>query len=119
MQQDAEECWTQIVSSLNQANIPIPNQDSSLSSDSETTSSLTSGSFIDRYMTGEFTSTLKCIEAPEEEEVVMKENFTKLNCHISIRINYMQNGIMEALDERIEKNSPTLGRMANYSKLHV
>jgi hypothetical protein len=53
MQQDAEECWTQIVSSLKQANIPIPNQDSSLSSEGEATL----GSFIDRYMTGEFTST--------------------------------------------------------------
>ncbi|GBB90513.1 hypothetical protein RclHR1_01750012 [Rhizophagus clarus] len=112
MQQDAEECWTQIVFSLNQANIPIPNRDSSLSSDGE----ITSGSFIDRYMTGEFTSTLKCEEAPEEEATVIKEKFTKLNCHISVTINYMQNGIMEALDERIEKNSPTLGRMAIYNK---
>ncbi|RIA95527.1 hypothetical protein C1645_796343 [Glomus cerebriforme] len=112
MQQDAEECWTQIVSSLKQANIPVPNQVSG--SSSETSS--TEGSFIDRYMTGEFTSILKCIDAPEEEEVVIKENFMKLNCHISVIVNYMQNGIMMALDEKIEKNSPTLGRMANYSK---
>ena len=48
MQQDAEECWTQIVSSLKQANIPTLNQDSNLSSER---------SFIDNYMTGEFTST--------------------------------------------------------------
>ncbi|RGB36499.1 hypothetical protein C1646_758054 [Rhizophagus diaphanus] len=113
MQQDAEECWSQIVSSLKQANIPIPNQDSSLSSEGETTS----GSFIDRYMTGEFTSTLKCEEALEEEATITKENFTKLNCHISKTINYMQNGILEDLDEQIEKNSPTLGRTAIYNKI--
>ncbi|CAB4442076.1 unnamed protein product [Rhizophagus irregularis] len=112
MQQDAEECWSQIVSSLKQANIPIPNQDSSLSSEGETTS----GSFIDRYMTGEFTSTLKCEEASEEEATIVKENFTKLNCHISKTINYMQNGVLEDLDEQIEKNSPTLGRTAIYNK---
>jgi len=114
MQQDAEECWTQIVSSLKQSNIPTPNQDSKLSPD-ETSSSSTE-SFIDRYMTGEFTSTLQCIEAPEEEKVVMKEPFSKLNCHITIQINYVQNGIMDALDEKLEKNSPTLNRSAFYSK---
>lgn len=51
MQQDAEECWTQIISSLSQSNIPVPNQDSNLSPGEATES------FIDRYMTGEFTST--------------------------------------------------------------
>jgi ubiquitin carboxyl-terminal hydrolase 14 len=55
MQQDAEECWSQIISSLKQSNIPIPNQDSNLSSDEESSSSDVN-SFIDRYMTGEFTS---------------------------------------------------------------
>ncbi|GBC39388.2 ubiquitin carboxyl-terminal hydrolase 14 isoform X2 [Rhizophagus irregularis DAOM 181602=DAOM 197198] len=113
MQQDAEECWTQIISILKQANIPIPSQHSS---DGEKVSSSTEESFIDHYMTGEFTSTLKCLEAPEEGEIVIKENFTKLNCHISILVNYVQHGIMMGLDEKIEKNSPTLRRMAIYDK---
>ncbi|CAG8727845.1 13784_t:CDS:2, partial [Rhizophagus irregularis] len=113
LQQDAEECWTQIISILKQANIPIPSQHSS---DGEKVSSSTEESFIDHYMTGEFTSTLKCLEAPEEGEIVIKENFTKLNCHISILVNYVQHGIMMGLDEKIEKNSPTLRRMAIYDK---
>ena len=57
MQQDAEECWTQIVSSLKQANVPIPNQGSNLSSNNEASSTSIDETFIDRYMTGEFTST--------------------------------------------------------------
>ncbi|RIA85985.1 hypothetical protein C1645_829951 [Glomus cerebriforme] len=89
MQQDAQECWTQIVNSLKQSNISISYQ-TNLSSNVESSSSSLEGSFIDRYMTGEFTSTLKCLDAPEEGE---------------------------ALDERVEKNSPTLGRMADYSKI--
>ncbi|RGB27955.1 hypothetical protein C1646_768439 [Rhizophagus diaphanus] len=116
MQQDAEECWTQIISILKQANIPIPNQHSSLISDGDKVSSSTEESFIDHYMSGEFTSTLKCLEAPEEGETIIKENFTKLNCHISNFVNYVQDGIMKDLDEKIEKNSPTLGRMAIYDK---
>ena len=57
MQQDAEECWTQIITSLKQSNVPIPDQGSNLSSDSGTSSSTMDESFIDRYMTGEFTTT--------------------------------------------------------------
>lgn len=48
MQQDAEECWTQIVSSMKMANIPLPDHDAGTTSSEET--------FVDRYMTGEFTS---------------------------------------------------------------
>ncbi|CAI2179213.1 14091_t:CDS:10 [Funneliformis geosporum] len=108
MQQDADECWSQIISSLHQANVIIPKQDSN--------SSPIEGSFIDRYMKGEFTSTIKCLDAPEEEEVVTKEYFFKLNCHIRVTTNFLQNGITGALDENIEKTSPTLGRNATYSK---
>ncbi|KAG0296775.1 hypothetical protein BGZ98_000821 [Dissophora globulifera] len=31
-------------------------------------------------------------------------------------VNYLHNGILESLDQKIEKNSPTLGRSAVYSK---
>ncbi|RHZ86564.1 hypothetical protein Glove_49g20 [Diversispora epigaea] len=110
MQQDAEECWTEIVSSMKMANIPLPNNDSSSSSSSEET-------FVDRYMTGEFTSTLKCDEAPEEEPVVTKDVFTKLNCFISEKTDYMTRQIDDTLkEEKVNKNSPTLGRSVNYSK---
>ncbi|CAG8483993.1 10578_t:CDS:2, partial [Racocetra fulgida] len=52
LQQDAEECWTQIVTSLNNANIPVSGpQDSSAASEE---SSLNE-SFVKQYMTGNFT----------------------------------------------------------------
>ena len=57
MQQDAEECWTQIITSLKQSNIPTLDQGLNLSSDGEASSSSADETFIDRYMTGEFTTT--------------------------------------------------------------
>ncbi|KAL1925549.1 uncharacterized protein VTP21DRAFT_432 [Calcarisporiella thermophila] len=99
MQQDAEECWSQIVSIL-KAKLPAHDEKN----------------FIERYMTGQLVSALKCDEAPDEEPVVNTEDFLKLNCHISINTNMMQQGIMESLDEKIEKNSPSLNRQAVYTK---
>ncbi|KAF0542989.1 cysteine proteinase [Gigaspora margarita] len=115
MQQDAEECWSQIVTSLNNANIPVyrPND---ISTASESSSS-SNESFVNQYMTGEFTSILKCVDAPDEPASTTKSTFTKLSCFTSDKdINYMQNGILMALDENIEKDSPSLGHIANYTK---
>ncbi|KAF9953323.1 Ubiquitin carboxyl-terminal hydrolase 14 [Mortierella alpina] len=101
MQQDAEECWSQLISTLK---VKLPPH-------AEGTQNV-----IHQFMQGEFTTTLKCDEAPEEAAVVTKEAFAKLDCHISINVNYLHNGILESLDQQIEKNSATLGRSAVYSK---
>ena len=58
---------------------------------------------------------MKCDEAPEEPESVSVEKVLKISCNISNAVNYMQQGIMEALDGQIEKQSSTLGREAVYS----
>ena len=60
---------------------------------------------------------LKCDEAPEEPESVAFEKVLKVSCNISNAVNYMQQGIMEALDGSIEKQSPILGREAVYSSV--
>lgn len=99
MQQDAEECWAQIVNIL-RAKLKASNGES----------------FVDQWMGGTMTSKTQCKEAPEEEAVINTEKFIKLDCHISINVNYMHNGIMEALSEEIEKQSPSLGRQAIYTK---
>ncbi|CAG8537727.1 35776_t:CDS:10, partial [Racocetra persica] len=114
LQQDAEECWTQIVTSLNNANIPVSGlQDSSAASEE---SSL-DGSFVKQYMTGKFTEILKCVDAPDEPTTTNNSTFTKLSCITSEKdISYMQNGILMALDEKIEKDSPSLGHIANYTR---
>lgn len=101
MQQDAEECWSELVSVL-KAKLPKESEEKN---------------FIERYMTGELRTETTCLEAPEEEKVVSEhEPFTKLSCHISINTNYMINGILESLNEELEKTSPTLGRTAKYQR---
>jgi len=60
-QQDAEECWTQILSALK--------------------TSLPGGAgktFVSQYMTGELAVTVKCAEAPDEPPQVTRETFTDL-----------------------------------------
>ncbi|KAF7724077.1 Ubiquitin carboxyl-terminal hydrolase 14 [Apophysomyces ossiformis] len=101
MQQDAEECWSELISVL-KAKLP---QEEGLGKN-----------FIDKYMTGSMQTEIKCIDAPEEEGSTTNESFSKLTCHISINTNYMMSGIVESLKEEIEKNSPTLNRTAKYER---
>ncbi|KAI1246246.1 hypothetical protein MGN70_013143 [Eutypa lata] len=107
-QQDAEEAWSQIVSQVRQKLRikPAPEE-------SETP-------FIDRYMSGEFTSSLECDEpaAKEggEQPVDGKESFLKLNCHIDATTNHLRDGILNGLSEKLEKRSEVLGRDAVYTK---
>lgn len=77
---------------------------------------------------------MKCDDAPEEAPSVTTEKVLKIACNISITTNYMHTGILDvsnlhivsynrkelikalqALDEKIEKISPTLGRDATYT----
>ncbi|KAI0354233.1 cysteine proteinase [Trametes cingulata] len=103
-QQDAEECWVQLTNSLKEVpGLPGPS------------GSNASGKFVEQYMTGELRRVLKCTEAPEEPESVSFEKVLKISCNISNAVNYMQQGIMEALDGTIEKHSPSLGREAVYT----
>ncbi|KAG0744075.1 hypothetical protein G6F57_009922 [Rhizopus arrhizus] len=101
MQQDAEECWSELVSVL-KAKLPHSEDKN----------------FIERYMTGELEAVTECVDAPEEEKTRTVDSFTKLSCHISINTNYMINGILESLTEEIEKNSPILNRTAKYRRKH-
>ncbi|KAI0830316.1 cysteine proteinase [Trametes gibbosa] len=103
-QQDAEECWVQLTNSLKEVpGLPGPS------------GSNTSSKFVEQYLTGELRQILRCDEAPEEPEALSFEKVLKVSCNISNAVNYMQQGIMEALDGKIEKQSPSLGREAVYS----
>jgi len=42
---------------------------------------------------------------------------TKLQCHISQNVNYLYQGVAEALKEQVEKHSPSLNRTAVYEKI--
>ncbi|KAI9709950.1 MAG: deubiquitinating enzyme [Bogoriella megaspora] len=115
-QQDAEEAWSQIVSQIRQK-LKIKENGSAGSSAS---GSQEDTSFIDRYMAGKFESIMECDE-PEakekgEEPTTSTDSFFKLDCHISKETNHLRDGVVDALSEKIEKNSPALGRNAVYTK---
>ncbi|CAJ0646977.1 4753_t:CDS:10 [Entrophospora sp. SA101] len=93
MQQDAEECWSQIVSSLNGQNLLL-SQNAAAEEGSSTSS--TQSSFVEKYMTGEYTSILKLKHDGDDKEAALDEE--------------------PALDEELEKHSPTLNRQAKYTK---
>ncbi|KAI0791020.1 cysteine proteinase [Abortiporus biennis] len=103
-QQDAEECWIQLVNSLKEVpGLPGPSGSSS------------GKKFVEQYMTGEMRRVMSCDENPSEEASISTERVLKLECNISIHTNYMLSGILDALDTKIEKRSPSLGREAVYS----
>lgn len=68
------------------------------------------------------------MEAPEEPASTARESALKLECNISISTNFLVSGIREvgsptermlikqSLDQQLEKNSPSLGRMAQYEQ---
>ncbi len=114
-QQDAEEAWSQIVSQLNQK--------LTLKAGEGSEGGGGGGgevSFINKYMGGEFESTLECddpaaVEAGEKA-VTTREPFIKLSCHIDSQTNHLRDGIVNGLKEQIEKKSEVLGRDATYTK---
>lgn len=67
----------------------------------------------------ELESESKCIEAPEEPSTVQLEKVLRLSCHIdndNNPINSLSEGLKIAMAGQLEKNSPSLGRSAIYSK---
>lgn len=101
-QQDAEEAWSQILAQI-RSKLQIPGQSAS-------------ASFVDRYMTGNFVSELKCDEEGGEAPVESSDQFLKLNCHINANTNHLRDGIANALTEKIEKNSEALGKETTFTK---
>jgi ubiquitin carboxyl-terminal hydrolase 14 len=110
-QQDAEEAWSQIVSQLRQK---LKSQNPT---EGETASA---GSFIDKYMSGEFSSTLECDDPAAreggEQPTFAREPFLKLNCHIDNQTAHLRDGLVSGLSEKIEKKSEALGRDVMYTK---
>lgn len=109
-QQDAEEAWSQIVALLRQK---LVIKDGEGESAEEV-------SFVDKYLGGRFESVTECDEpaAKEvgEQPTESSDVFYKLDCHIGKDTNHLQDGILEGLEEKIEKHSPTLDRNAVYTK---
>lgn len=103
-QQDAEECWSQIIYTLRQ----------NLKSEGNTSQNVESA--LDTFMSGRMRTIMTCAETDAEPEVETSESFIKLNCHIGSSTNYMIDGIRDSLTDQIEKNSEVLGRNAAFVK---
>eukprot|EP00850_Spirogloea_muscicola_P007054 SM000034S12808 [mRNA] locus=s34:843081:848940:- [translate_table: standard] len=105
MQQDAEECWTQLLSTLSER----------LKSSSVNTAG--AGRLADpvKELFGiELVSTLRCAETGEES--IEKETVYMLKCHISAEVNFLQEGLKQGLKDEVEKNSVQLGRSAVFKR---
>lgn len=100
-QQDAEELWSILLSHLR----------GTLGSGSD------GSTVVDKYMAGTFDTELKSVETPEDPPKLGSEQFFKLDCHISINTNYLKDGILDGLTEKIEKHNATLGRDAEYQQI--
>ncbi|PWY83495.1 ubiquitin carboxyl-terminal hydrolase 6 [Aspergillus heteromorphus CBS 117.55] len=109
-QQDAEEAWSQIVNQLRNKLIVKEGEGESA----------TEVSFVDKYLAGRFESVTECDEVTAKEAgeapTPSSDVFFKLDCHIGKDTNHLTDGIMEGLEEKIEKHSPTLDRDAVYTK---
>ncbi|KAK9466242.1 hypothetical protein V1512DRAFT_226651 [Lipomyces arxii] len=99
-QQDAEEAFSQI---LNAVDISMKSVNPSVPS------------FVQKYMTGTYTTTMTCAESDIEPVVHSTDNFLKLDCHITGQTNFLHQGLLASLSETIEKHSDVLGRNAQFT----
>ncbi|KAG9078282.1 deubiquitinating enzyme [Ceratobasidium sp. UAMH 11750] len=83
-QQDAEECWSQMVNAIKTQVPGLPDGTGSAAKP-----------FVEQYMMGEMRTVLKSIEDPEEPEKVTTEGMLKINCNITASTNYMHTGIKD------------------------
>lgn len=115
-QQDANECWTELIRCL-QRKLPAIESDSSTADMStQAAAAAADRGFIDQFFGGELEATLKCLEAEEEEPTKTTETFYQLSCFIEKEVKYMHTGLKAGLEGEIMKNSPTLERTARYNK---
>ncbi|KAI0560098.1 Ubiquitinyl hydrolase 1 [Gracilaria domingensis] len=97
MQQDAEECWGEILSHLSTS---LKLEDSH--------------NQIDNLLAIKMRGEDKCDES--DERVERLETVRTLKCHISKNVNHLPQGIMEGLEEKIEKRSEELERSVNWTR---
>ncbi|KAF5301645.1 hypothetical protein FQA39_LY10692 [Lamprigera yunnana] len=107
-QQDANECWTELIRVLQQK-LSSKEVDDQLQTQ-------TYKSFIDQYFGGTFEVEWKCSEAEEEPVTKTTEQFLQLSCFISQDVRYMQSGLRSKMQEHITKMSSFLQRDAIYIK---
>jgi len=102
MQQDADECLRGMLTSFSAA-LKTPG----------------GGNRIDDLFSFTLRANMKCLECDEEAPTTMEEQSRVLICHLGTAtdaVSHIYQGVTSSLKEHIEKNSPTLGRNAQYEK---
>ncbi|XP_056149138.1 ubiquitin carboxyl-terminal hydrolase 14 [Lampris incognitus] len=116
LQQDANECWLQMMRVLQQKLEPLE-PETPMETDSESgAASASTKNFIDQYFGVEYETTMKCTESEEEEPTKGKESQLQLSCFINQEVKYLATGLRLRLQEEITKLSPSLDRNALYIK---
>ncbi|EPQ30779.1 uncharacterized protein PFL1_01680 [Pseudozyma flocculosa PF-1] len=111
-QQDAEEVWVRIIQALQNSLKGLPaNADSAAGGSHDVAQK-----FVQQYMTGHMVIKRSSPEAPDEEPTFSKDPFSMVQCNISSTTNEMTSGILDSLNQQIEKQSSSLGRSAVYNE---
>lgn len=100
MQQDAEECWTQLLYTLSQS-LKAPASRGNVEP-------------VRELFGIDLVSRVHCVESAEESSEA--ESVYSLKCHISHEVNHLHEGLKHGLKSELEKVSPSLGRTAIYTK---
>jgi len=103
-QQDANECWVELLGMIKQKLM------SKLSNDSPVFS------VVDKYFGLEFVTETKCTETEEEPVLKSTESFLHYSCYIDKDVKYLASGLKNRLQENITKKSSILDRDAEYVK---
>ncbi|EDV98878.1 ubiquitin carboxyl-terminal hydrolase 14 [Drosophila grimshawi] len=115
-QQDANECWSEILKMLQQKLMPLSQGSSD---DGAVVEKKNHSSFIEQFFGGTFEVKMTADEAPDEPATISKENFLQLSCFISMEVKYMHSGLKSRMKEQLAKHSESLGRNANYTRTYL
>ncbi|XP_018016174.1 ubiquitin carboxyl-terminal hydrolase 14 [Hyalella azteca] len=107
MQQDASECWTELLRMMQECLGPIQ---------PELSKPCFRSSLVEQYMNGEMESVWTCTEEGGEAPTTTVSTFNQLSCHISTDVNHLHTGLLSRLTETISKHSPALGKDASFTK---
>ncbi|KAL4560028.1 hypothetical protein LXL04_032176 [Taraxacum kok-saghyz] len=111
MQQDAEECWSQILYTLSQA---LRRPSSSIDKHCPNGTCSENIDTVKGLFGVDLVSRVHCTESGEESS--QTESVYSLKCHISHEVNHLHEGLKHGLKSELEKVSPVLGRSAVYLK---
>ncbi|XP_059090068.1 ubiquitin carboxyl-terminal hydrolase 14-like [Tigriopus californicus] len=101
-QQDANECWVEIMNMVKQK---LPSEDNAKFS-----------SAVDQYFGLVFDTEIKCIESEDEPVTKSQERFLQYNCYIDKDVKFLASGLKNRLQESMNKHSTFLDRDAEYVK---